>query len=129
MINDTEYKEIIEYLWKPKNDAWSAKVFFTRRIPPAKGDRGVEDKSDTSHRIEMRKALIQEVLAKERTPIESMKATQLINLARQLGCNTKGALKATIAKAYINRVKAENNLLRLDIKSNPEVLVKCFTSL
>ena len=115
VTNDSEYKQIMEF-WKPKSDVWSAKVFFTKRIPPAKGDRGVEDKSDTSHRTKMRKAQIQEILAKEHTPIESMKATQLINLARQLGCNTKGALKATTAKAYINRVKAENNLLTLDKK-------------
>ena len=64
----------------------------------------------------MRRYQIQEILAKEGTPIEIMKAPQLINLAKQLGCNTKGPLKATSAKAYINRLKAEYNLLRLDKK-------------
>lgn len=115
LTDDNEYKQIMAD-WKQKNDAWSVKVFFTKRISPANNDRGVEDKSDTSHHNEMRRAQIQEILAKERTPIESMKAAQLTNLARQLGCNTKGALKATTAKAYINKVKAENNLLRLDSK-------------
>ena len=96
-------------------------MFFTRRLPPAKYDKGetiLENKldrtSDRSHHSEMRRAQIQEILEKEGTPIESMKAAQLISLARQLGCSTKGPLKATTAKAYINRVKAENNLLRLD---------------
>ena len=55
-------------------------------------------------------------MAKEGTPIEIMKVPQLINLAKHLGCNTKGVLKATTAKAYINRVRAEYNLLRLDRK-------------
>lgn len=115
LTDDNEYKQIMAD-WKQKNDAWSAKVFFTKRIPPAKNDRGVEDKSDTSHHNDMRRDQIQEILAKEGTPIEIMKAPQLINLAKQLGCNTKGPLKATSAKAYINRLKAEYNLLRLDKK-------------
>ena len=89
VTNDSEYKEIIEY-WKQKNDAWSAKVFVTRRIPPTNYDKGesiLEDKldrtSNKSHRNnEMRRAQIQEILEKERTPIESMKPSQLTSLAR-----------------------------------------------
>ena len=117
ITNDSEYKEIIEY-WKAKNDAWSVKVIFTRRIPPVKYDRGEQDKvdqtKDRSHRNETRRAEIKEILQKQGTPVESMKPAQLISLARQLGCSTKATLKATTAKAYINKLKAEHNLLRLD---------------
>lgn len=62
-------------------------------------------------------------MKKEGRSIDSMKAPQLIYLARKLGCNT-GILKSLTTKAFIKRVLNEYNLLKMDtkhtkVKNNP----------
>ena len=62
--------------------------------------------------MKKKKEQIREIMAKERVNVASMRGPQLISLARKLGSTTT-QLKVNNARAFINKVLNEYNLLQL----------------
>lgn len=105
--------------WNDQNLKWSMETINTDRLPLVEKLQTLCNKQETTNpknSFKIRRDQIIEIFAKEQIGIDSMKAPQMISLARKLGCTTR-QLKLTSAKAFIkNLVLNEHNLLTLDRK-------------
>lgn len=113
ICNVNEYKDVIEK-WKDFSLAWSQRTINTDRLPLAEKLRDLFNKQEIERSEQaVRRDQIKEILAKEKSNVDSMKPAKLISLARKLGCKT-GTLTGLSAKAFIKRVLNEHNLLNMD---------------
>ena len=111
--NENEFKGV-ENVWKMRNLKWSQKTIYTSRLPLAEIiQKFANDQYVLERQYEKRREEIKEIMTKERVNIASMKGPQMISLARKLGSTTV-QLKATNARAFINKVLNEYNLLQRD---------------
>ena len=111
--NENEFKGV-ENVWKMRNLKWSQKTIYTSRLPLAEIiQKFANDQYVLERQYEKRREEIKEIMTKERVSIASMKGPQMISLARKLGSTTV-QLKATNARAFINKVLNEYNLLQRD---------------
>ena len=114
--NENEFKGV-ENIWKMRNLKWSQKTIYTSRLPLAEIiQKFADDQYVLERQYEKRREEIKEIMTKERVSIASMKGPQMISLARKLGSTTV-QLKAANARAFINKVLNEYNLLQRDKNS------------
>ena len=111
--NENEFKGVEDF-WKMRNLKWSQKTIYTNRLPLVEIiQKFANDQYVLERQYEKRREEIKEIMTKERVSIASMKGPQMISLARKLGSTTV-QLKATNARAFINKVLNEYNLLQRD---------------
>ncbi|MCO5573710.1 hypothetical protein L7F22_027484 [Adiantum nelumboides] len=124
--------DVIEY-WKEPNAEWSQKTLHLGKLPPAKQVQDIIDtKSSSTTSIDTRNTksttrasqgidTLQDK-RKEGPLVPHMKPSELISLAKRLGC--EGAnLKSQFAKAFINRFLNEHGLL--DINKFTQTYASC----
>ena len=108
-----EYKGVVEF-WKERNLKWSQKTIYTDKLPLAENiQKLVDNQVALAREYESRRGEIREIMAKEKVGIASMRVSELISLARKLGCTTT-QLKSANARAFINKVLKDYNLLQRD---------------
>ena len=100
--NTNEYRGEAAF-WKERNLYWSRKTFYTDRLPLVE-----KIQKFVSGREE-----IKNIMAEVPASFSSMKGPQMISLARKLG-STTAQLKGANARAFINKVLNEYNLLKWD---------------
>ena len=96
---------------------WSQLSFNTGRLPICpllKDNVGASSAIPSSNPTSFshKEDEIRDILISEGPHISSMKPMQLISLARKLGCRGGQPLKAQSAKAYINKLLSDYNLLK-----------------
>ena len=92
---------------------WSKKMIYTDRLPLAESLQKLVDSQKVLEReYKKKREQIKEIIANERVNVASMRGPQLISLARKLGSTTTH-LRGNNARAFINKVLKEYNLLQL----------------
>ena len=96
---------------------WSQMRFNTCRLlisPLLKPniDASTTNESSNPTSATQKEDMIRDILIREGPNVSSMKSAQLISLARMLGCKGGQPLKSQSAKAYINKLLNEYNLLK-----------------
>ena len=110
--HEKEYKGVVDF-WKERNLKWSKKMIYTDRLPLAESLQKLVDSQKVLERdYKKKREQIREIMAKERVNVASMRGPQLISLARKLGSTTTH-LRGNNARAFINKVLKEYNLLQL----------------
>ncbi len=114
--NQNEYRGVVEF-WKERNLNWSQKTIYTDRLPLAENiQKFVDNQEVLAREYENRREQIKEIMANKKVKFSSMRGPQMISLARKLGSST-AQLKAANARAFINKVLNEYNLLQQDRRS------------
>ena len=109
------FKDVIDEM-EEYNMKWSQFRFNTGRLPicPLLVDNvgaSISIKSSNPTSSSQKQDEIQDILIQEGPHVSSMKPTQLISLARKLGCRGGQNLKALSTKAYKNKLLNYDNLL------------------
>ena len=110
------FKDVIDEMEK-YNMKWSQFSFNTCRLPicPLLMDNvgaSISIQSSNPTSSSQKQDEIQDILIREGPHVSSMKPTQLISLDRKLGCRGGQPLKALSAKAYINKLMNDYNLMK-----------------
>ena len=110
--HEKEYKGVVDF-WKERNLKWSKKMIYTDRLPLAESLQKLVDSQKVLERdYKKKREQIREIMAKECVNVASMRGPQLISLPRKLGSTTT-QLRVNNARAFINKVLNEYNLLQL----------------